>query len=254
MKKTCWLPTILLLIIAGCTSIKQEDSDLKRRNIETYFNNSGVVRYFLPDLPKWANFSTSGKCFRQSSIRYFDLAAVRNSFFLTYEQAIQQQLAFNQLVAKTLEPDHRKYITLQDEERYFFEASEKIQAGIRIFQKPKYKRIHVVWIDHVLENPSRLKKLMATKRMELGHPVYLSMCSSRTEVIQYLRKNGLNTFNIRIISQEMFSPFDEQNNKVPAYALDLAALFDKNQKIYFFNPNSKNDPPEIIGDFKTYHF
>lgn len=244
----------IILLISSCTTVKKDDSSLKRRNIETYYNNSGVVKYFLPDIPTWANFSTSGKCFRKNHTRYFDISAVRVSFFVSYEQAIQQQLSFNQLISKAMEPQHRKFITLEDEERYFFEASEKIQAGIRVFQTPKYKKIHLIWIDPISSDPRRLKRLLASSKMNSGHPVFLSMCMNRSEMVNYLRINQLNNVNVRLISQELFSPFDMNNNRIPSLSISLQALFRPDQKIVIFIPGGNNVPQEILGKFKIQKF
>lgn len=241
-------------LLLSCTSKPVNETDLQRRNVETFFDNSGFVRYFLPELPDWANYSTSGQCFRQKRVRYYDISALRVSFFIDYEQAVQQQLTFNQLISRNLESEYKKYVSLEDEERYFFEASEKVQSGIKTFRKPVFKTVHVVWIDRVMNDPKKLKKLMNSSRMEKGHPVFLSMCLSRSEVSDYLRKHKLDNRNIRIISQEMFTPFDQQNNRLPMVALDLGALFDQKQKILFFNPVDNKLPLDILGKYKVYKF
>ena len=242
------------LFFHSCGGVKKQESDLKRRNIDTYFNNNGVVKYFLPDIPSWANFSASGKCFRKSNTRYFDISAVRASFFISYEQALQQQLTFNQLIYKAKKPEHRKFITLEDEERFFFEASEKIQAGIRDFQKPNYQKLHIVWIDPISSNPKVISQLLSSNKMNSGHPVFLSMCMTRFEMMNYLRKNNLNSFNIRLISQELFSPFDNENNRIPNLAISLGSLFDKKQKFVIFIPRGNNVPQEILGKYKIQKF
>ncbi|MCR9204810.1 MAG: hypothetical protein NXH75_09545, partial [Halobacteriovoraceae bacterium] len=86
----------MILLTTCSTSIKKDQPfGLQRRKVEEYFVSSGVVRYFLPEIPYWANFSESAECRRNESIKYLDLKMVRGSLSLSYEEAIQLQLMLN---------------------------------------------------------------------------------------------------------------------------------------------------------------
>ena len=72
MKKIIGL--IMFVILSSCTS------GLKSRDIEQYYTSSGIEKYFLSDIPEWANFSQSAGCFRTKGIRYFDVNALMKSY------------------------------------------------------------------------------------------------------------------------------------------------------------------------------
>ena len=64
-----------LCFLLGCGS-----GELKRRNLDEYYVGSGVVRYFLADVPLWANFSSIANCHRKTPKRFFNMKSVRDSF------------------------------------------------------------------------------------------------------------------------------------------------------------------------------
>ena len=155
------LNKLILIFIIFSTSCSHDG--LKRRNLDEYFIGTGVVKYFLPDLPTWANFSVSGQCHRQENNRYFNYKKLRTSFAMGYEEAVQLQLMYNNEVNNIKIDSNIEVIPFREEERIFYATNDKIQAGIRTFKAPIYKKINVVWIDRAIENKSlqlRLKKLM----------------------------------------------------------------------------------------------
>jgi hypothetical protein len=250
VKKVLLVIIALALVSCGQASLEKKP-EFKRRNLEEYFVGTGVVRYFLPDIPAWANFSSAGLCQRQTTFRFFDLPLLRGSFSLEYEQAVQLQLGFNQSMRETLKKNHVDHIPFKDEEELFFAETEKIHAGIRTFRKPKYKRVHLIWIDHLLDGrgKQRLKRLMNSSEMDLGHPVFVSICLSRHEMYSLLKEIQLLNRNIRLISFDLFSPYDSENKKRPYFSLNFEMLFDKKQKFYFYT--TKNIlPPHFEGSFQ----
>ena len=102
---------LAVLFLISCSHPEnKENGGLERRRLDSYFQSTGTTRYFLTDLPNWANFSTSGKCFRTPTIRFLDLQKLRESFSLSYEQAVQFQILFNKLYLDRKEETNTDYL------------------------------------------------------------------------------------------------------------------------------------------------
>ena len=152
---------VSLLLWQGCTFWK--DSGFKRRSLENYFMPGGSVRYFLSELPDWINFSETGKCYRKTRGKFIKMNDFKHSFNLTYKESIQFQYDYNIKYQEWIKRSKRKRLSLEEEEKLFYQISENIQGGIKIFNPPAYKRVHLIWIDPILQNKAikkRLKDLM----------------------------------------------------------------------------------------------
>lgn len=227
---------------------------LQRRKVDEYFVSSGVVRYFLPEIPYWANFSEAAECRRNNSIKYLDLKMVRGSLSLTYEEAIQLQLMLNTMFIDLKKQEHIEHIPFKEEEALFFKASDRIQAGIRTFRVPNFKKIHVVWVDPFLKNPAGLKKFMASPQMDKGHPVFLSLCHTRGELNDWMANTGFVNKNIRLLSYEMLSPFNLEGDLDTKYHIYIDEIFGNDKKITLFISKSKNLPLVLEGKFQVKKF
>lgn len=251
-----WMLGFLLLsLTVGCAQ-KQQYSDFQRRNVDEFFVSSGTIKYFLPDIPAWNNFSASGKCFRTNSMRYFNLEAIRQSYNLSYEQAVQFQYTYNVDEKKLRNKNEVKFLPFKNEEELFFSTSDRIQNNFRTFKPPKFKNVNLIWIDPALADKkvsARLKNLMKSKKMDQGHPVYLTLCLERSELIKFYHDSDYSSANVKLLSYEMFSIYDVNNKRQPFYHLYLDELFDKNQKLTLFLP-SKEVPPEFKGKFNIEYF
>lgn len=242
-----------LLVISSCTNSTMKN--YQRRNTQEYYNGIGIVQYFLADLPSWANFSSEGRCHRDSPVRYIHLESVRNSFSLNYEEAIQFQLMFNEVTTSRMEQAQAKIIPFKDEEKIFFNVLDKIKAGIRSFTRPKYKVANIIWIDSALigkKEANKLKRVIKSDRFSSGHPVYLSLCMSRVEMRAYLSSKGIDIVGAKLISYEMFNPYDKSGELVAIPILELNELFSKKQKLNIFT--HKDLPSEFRGKFKIRKF
>jgi hypothetical protein len=246
-----------LVILSVCFSCTQPLRDgLERRNLNEYYSSSRVVRYFLTELPTWANFSTTGKCRRHTSIRYLDAQLVRGSFSLSYEEVVQLQALFNVEMRRLMKEKKVNHIPFREEERVFFKQTDKIQAKIRIFRAPDYKRVHLVWIDHALADKvvlGKLKALMKRDSFLKGHPVFVSQCLSREELDQFIVGIGKGRENIRKISSDFFIPFDREGKPSYKFFLSLKDFFKPEQKLILYTPGGIQ--PQEFGDkmnIKTY--
>jgi hypothetical protein len=243
----------LLFMITSCTNPTMKN--YQRRNTQEYYNGIGIVQYFLADLPSWANFSSEGRCHRESPVRYIHLESVRKSFSLNYEEAIQFQLMFNEVTTERKEKAQAKVIPFKDEEKIFFTVLDKIKAGIRNFVKPRYKVANILWIDSALigkKEANKLKRIIRSDRFSSGHPVYLSLCMSRVEMRSYLSSKGVDITGAKFISYEMFNPYDKNGKLVAIPILELNELFSKKQKLNIFT--HKDLPSEFRGKFKIRKF
>ncbi len=256
---------LIVLVISSC--VTSENSDLRRRNLKQYFVSSGVSKYFMPDLPDWANYSQTANCKRKKAVRYLHLAKLQKSFSLSYEQALQFQYMYNKDLAKTLSTFRVEYIRPQDEEIIFHKVSDKIQGKIVAFRKPKYKRVHIIWIDSFLtgkKNIVKLKKLMKSTPMGEGHPVFLSLCLTSLELDQWLQENKFSNFNIRKIPVEMFSIFNKIGNRLNKFSLNIDEIFklsvqqqaldEKPYELFLFQEKKAVILKELIGTYKTIKF
>ena len=243
----------VFVFLSSC-STPTADQGVKRRRIDDYYVSSGSVKYFLPDLPIWANSSRSGACFKKTTTRFFQLDSLQSSFAMSYYQAIQFQILFNAIMQEKKGQSSQNFLDLRDEEKVFFETLEKTQAKFYRFDRPDYKRVHVIWIDSYFKEAKGIKKLrkfMSSAIMEKGHPVFVSLCHSYKELENLVKVNGFENDNIRILSNEAFSPFDNQKKLTPGVKVFFNNIFKKKQEIHFFAP-SKNIPKEFQGKFKRH--
>ena len=245
---------ILSFIFAflSCSSppeVVSEKVGMERRQMSDYYSGTGIVRYFLPSIPHWANTSHSGRCQREEGIVLLDYAKLRKSLFIDYEQSVQFQLVFNQQRKQVQIENQVSYLTFQKEEEIFYEVSDQIQSNFKVFRKPKIKQVHLVWIDHALSDEEvrrRLVQLFKKESMHEGHPVFISMCLRREELMKFVRDNRLPE-SARYISYEMFSPFLASNLRTYGEILEVNYLFDNDQKLYLYTDDQI--PFELKGNF-----
>ncbi|MCO4793620.1 MAG: hypothetical protein KC493_07910 [Bacteriovoracaceae bacterium] len=244
---------VLTLVLSSCSSDSRKSEGFERRNLEEYFQSSGVIKYFLPDLPDWANSNSTGQCLRKTPVRYFNYKNLVESFALDYHQSVQFQYMYNIESQKLQSEVSVDYLPLKDEEKTFYLVSDKIQAGIYSFIIPKYKRIHLIWIDPALSSDrelASLKKLMRSKRMDLGHPVFVSLCLGTKEMSAFSLKHKFRD-GIRFIPHTMFSPFNSKREISSKLYLNVSKLFKAKQKLYFYISKKLNKPSEVFGEFKV---
>ena len=244
MKKIVSLALIAFLV-AACSS------GLKPRNVEQYYTSTGVEKYFLSDIPEWANFSQSAGCFRTKGIRYFDINAMMKSYSLSYANATQVQASFNEeyLLAKK-QPNVT--LTLKDEEVLFFKASEKVNSKITFFEAPAFKQIHLIWLDEALKGKKqedKLKNFLQSSTQDTGVPVLVSACLTKQEI-----EAKFPDLAVKVISAEMFSIFDDQGEKQPSLHINLGAFFKADQKLIFYTQEAKKNVEDIRGNYKVANY
>lgn len=246
----------LLLMLSGCAITNPgatgnkagPDAGIERRRVEEYFVSSGVERYFLPEIPYWANFSEDARCRRKTSIKFFNMEFLRSSLNLSYEESIQLQLMFNDEVQKVKTEKGITHIPFASEEEIFYKVNDRIQAGIRVFRKPTYKRVNIIWIDPYINNVAALHKLMNNPEMFKGHPIFVSLCFTFKEMSTWMQENKFDHQNIRKISYELLTPYTEEGKLDTTYHMNFDEIL-KNKKIYFYVKKGWNKPALFDGNY-----
>ncbi len=247
------LPLLLLLAIFTFSSCTGNQKKITRKNLDHYYNGASVAQYFLAELPAWANFSPEGKCFRKTSVRYLDLKKVSTSYSLDYPDLIQFQFMFNERLTEVRKKLKNKNLLAKDEEIIFYDIYERIRGGLKSFVRPDYKRIHFIWIDDLLKHSrsTKLKKIVSSEIMNKGLPILISLCLSQEQMSKFVRSSGIADQSIRLISAEMFSPYNGKIELSHKFSLDFGQLFKKKQKLHFFG--ARDYIPEIFKGNFVYH-
>ncbi|OFZ23288.1 MAG: hypothetical protein A2202_02895 [Bdellovibrionales bacterium RIFOXYA1_FULL_36_14] len=246
-----FLIIILCLFFNSCTLGSKGTDDLKK-NLDQYYQSSGVVHYFLSELPDWANYSETGNCLRSIRVKYVHMKNMMESFNLNYHQLIHFQYQFNKDYQMLSQFYENKNLFLKNEESLFYDVLDKIKSGIYAFLKPKFERVNLIWIDPLISSADfdqQLVKVFARPEMLLGHPVVISMCKDYHTISEVLKKTKLDKYDVRIIPAEMFSIFLEDGSRDFSFSVNLNGMFTTEQKLYLYTPK-KVAPKEIIGNFK----
>ena len=237
---------ILVIFITGCSV-----NELKPRSVDKYSQGPKFAKYYLPNLPDWANISNSGSCKRKYSSKYLKLRSLRDDFSFGYDELVQFQYLYNIEYRKLIKQADRGILPYTEEEKLFYDVFDKIKTKIYAFRRPTYKRVNLVWVDGIKLN--KLKKLMKSKAMNDGHPVFVSLCLSGEELVDYIQSIGYSNKDIRILSFEIFTPYNKNILMSGKTSLDFSKLFAKKQRLYFYTP-SGTLPPEFIGNFRVRKF
>ncbi len=223
---------ILLFILIGCTTTEEE---LQRRNVGEYFTGSGVVQYFLPDLPGWADTVASLSCHREASVRFFDLNKLRQSFGLDYQQGLQFQLSFN--IDRALRSSENSQ-SLVEEERLFYSVSERVQAGIVPFKMPSFKKINLIVIDLAITDDAKassLKTLLKSSEFLTAYPVFVSLCFSDMKTREFLSKINYDG-EYSILPMSALSPFNKDGQLQSTPMINLKEFFGNDKYIKLIEP------------------
>lgn len=237
---------VLLVLLIGCTS-----QGLKRRKLNDYYLNSGVTRYFLPETPSWTNRSAFSSCLRSENAKFLNFKAVSQSFEMKFEEVLQLQLLVNQDIQELKSRNHVTSLNLKEEEKIFFKAIEKVQAGILGFKQPTYKRVNLYLVDDLINQQKPMKSILSNSDfLESGHPVIVSFCQNNTQLYETLKKNNLLQSNIKILPFEALTAFDKNFKLTPQDVLHLDGIFRSNQQLYVYGMKNKKITKEIIGKYK----
>lgn len=238
-------------MISGLVLLGSCSSNLKPRDVAQYYTSTGVEKYFLSDLPDWANYSVSAGCYRTSGIRYFNIDALMKSYSLKYSEAIQIQASFNEEYL-VLKKQPGVTVGLKEEEVVFFRASEKVNSKINFFEAPTFKQIHLIWLDEALKGKKqedKLKAFLQSSVQDNGFPVLISACLTKSEIEAKFPNTA-----VKAISAEMFSIYDGNGVRQPSIHIQLEGFFKPEQKLIFYSQESKKSLDNIKGNYKVSNY
>jgi hypothetical protein len=245
--KTIFMPVMIsgLVLLGSCST------HLKPRDVAQYYVSTGVEKYFLSDLPEWANYSVSSGCYRTSGIRYFNIDALMKSYSLKYSDAIQIQASFNEEYL-VLKKQPNVTVGLKEEEVIFFKASDKVSSRINFFEAPTFKQVHLIWLDEALKGKKeedKLKNFLQSSVHDNGFPVLISACLTKSEI-----EAKFPNVSVKAISAEMFSIYDRDGVRKPSIHIQLEGLFKPEQKLILYLQESKKSLDNIKGNYKVSNY
>lgn len=241
---------IAALILSGCSVLTGQG--MKPRAVEDYYTTTGVEKYFLADIPAWANFDQAVGCYRPSTIRYFDIDALMKSYGLTYPVALQIQASYNEELVLFKGADKARMPNLKEEELLFYKVSEKVSSKIIFFDPPAFNRINLVLIDEALADPKKEKKLksfLQSPVMDEGPPVMVSFCLTRAEV-----EKRFPDINTKMITAEMLSVYSFNGERAPRFQIDLTQFFKPSQKLFFYSQKNAVTNEQLKGLHKILNY
>ena len=240
----------LCFVLSSC-SIGTEG--YQKAQINEFYIASGVIKYFLSELPDWANVSYSGNCKRSDSVKMLDFGKVQKSFNFSYFESTQVQYIFNDKYKKLKRNNKTNYIPLKDEENLFHQSIESVNAKLYAFKKPKYKRVNVIWLDPFFSSPAKLKKFIQRSDISKGYPVFTSLCYNQPSMVEFINKTIGDKNAYSYIPVDMLSPFNVKGSKLNFIGIDLENIFTKKQKIYLYLPKGEN-PKEFFGNTRKIYY
>lgn len=239
-----YLNFLVLLVILSCGS-----SDLKKHEIpETGYQTSGVEQYFLPELPAWANYSASGKCFKQHSFVYLDFEKLSQNYDLTYPQMLELQAQYNERLENYFRSTTVRFLKPVEEASFFGNTLEQVRGGVRHFKLPRVSQVEVIWLEGFerAKQVSELKKMAFSGRFDERLPVLFSTCLSRQDLNQWLIENDLDQAGFYTLSAEWLSPYDTQKSLRAGLAIDIEKLLEAKAKINVLVPKNTSLPTELV--------
>lgn len=244
--KSIFLILLVATLLSACTSKKG-----LVRNLDEYYTSSGVEQYFLSEVPNWINFSSESACFRDKTLRYFNIDALMKSFSLSYAESIQVQAIFNQEYL-VLKDKIDSVLPVKEEEVLFYKSTESVSNKILFFDPPKFKKIHLIWLDEALaskEAEAKLKRFLNSSINDEGYPVFVTNCLTKPELTQRFPNIG-----VKFITSEMFSVYDVNGKRRPKAMINVSAFFSEKQELIFYMQDKAKKINQLEGNFKVQNY
>lgn len=236
MVKTILLIFLTSFIVSGCSTSGENSNG---QGLENVYISGGTEKYFLGNLPHWANFSRWASCQRNEPIRYLNFENIKKSYNLNYESAVHMQHMISRKNSVFLKSSGGTQLPVKDEGFIFNNVYAQVLGGSYDFTVPKFKNISVVWIDPYLTSTNKIKSVLNRSDVLNGHPVIVSNCLSSFEIESLIEKLKLDDLGIKIISSEMFSAYNSKMEKETDFTVQLDLVM-KNKNITLFAPSHPN--------------
>ncbi len=241
---------VFLILLAGCST--SQDRGNERRNVDEFIELSETHSYFLADIPDWAHFVESADC-KKSRLRYLNIEKLMSSFSFDYHKALQFQTAFNKEYNRIKKEVGINYLPIKNEEELFYNTLNRIQSGFYTIKLPKFRRLHLVWIDPYLNNPKKIESLLGGREMDQGPPVLVSMCLNHSELEEFQKKIKYSDINLSLISAEVLSSYSSKGEPKNSFAFEIDQFL-KNRELYLYLPRGEKLPNEFRGKFRVKNY
>jgi len=233
VSKMKYLSYLVLLALISCRS-QPSVKDLET----SAYRSSGVEQFFLPELPKWANHSGVGSCFKVSSFQYLDFPKLKEAYQLSYPQMLELQAQYNERLENYFRSTAVRFLKPMEEASFFSNTLEQVRGGVRQLKLPPVVReVDVIWLESypVVE----LKKLAASGQFDERLPLLFSSCHSRQSLGQWIAQEQLEEAGFYLLTAEWLSPFDKDLQYQPRLSINLKELLGPNIKINFKAYNNR---------------
>jgi len=239
-----FLSSFLLLVLTSCTQ-----GQLRQETDQTPYRTSGLEQYFLPELPKWANNSASGQCFKKHSYQYLDFTKLGQTYNLKYPDLIELQAQYNDRLESYFRSTALRFVKPVEEAAFFSNTLENVRGGVRAFKLPTMaSKVDIIWVDRymALNQVNELKKMNELGRFDERVPVLFSSCLSKQDLNQWLIENNLDQVGFYTLSAEWLTPFGSDLELKPGLHLEIKKLLAPNVDVRFVSPNEILLPTEIV--------
>jgi hypothetical protein len=237
----------LIILLESCTSTIPK-AGMRKRPVEGSYQGAGVSKYYLADVPLWANFSTAGNCHRKSQVRFLNFKNLSRSYGFKYNELVQFQLMLNRRLESFLASQELEVLRPKDDSYVFLNVQDQIKGGAKEFLLPKFKKGNVIWIDPALNNSKsyvKLKRYLRSEAINDAVPYLASVCLSRKELEDFVQKRLSNIAGLNLISAEMFSPYKDSETLGTSFYLNLEKFFGKEYELTLVVLDK--EPTNILG-------
>lgn len=234
----------LLLILTSCSN-----GIVRKNATDATYRTSGIEQFFLPELPAWANHSSSGQCFKKNSFQYLDFNKIGSIYNLKYPQLLELQAQYNERLESYFRTTAARFLKPVEEAAFFSNTLENVRAGVRHFKVPEgVKEIDIIWLDRFIVNNQvqELKKMNDSGRFDENPPVIFTACFSKQDLSLWLIENNLDQVGIYSLTAEWLSPYGFDLQLKPGLQLDLKNLMKSDLKMNLITPAKDILPSEII--------
>lgn len=235
----------IILFCACISACSTNDPFVKSLDPKNIYNNSSLERYYLSDLPKWANFSSSSDCLRESPIRFMNFQELKGNYSLDYQQFVHFQhmlnRRFTQFRSKAKSP-----LNLKDETYIFYDVLELLLGASYDFTAPNFAKVSLLWIDPHLEELEVTRQYLKRDDLLEGHPIIVSACLSSLEMEGLAQRYGWNALGAKVIGSEMFAPYAPSASRLNDFVLDVEKFF-QDKRISLFGIRR---PVHIRGSYR----
>ncbi len=208
----------LLVLLAACSG-----AEVKFPSTNPY-QGAGHERFFLAELPAWANGSVSAGCARGLSVRYLDFVALERTHGLDFRQRVELQTQFNLKWRERFGGKHAPSLSPQEEMVFFQETLGQVKGGQRHYRFPGNVPTQLVWWDVLRARPNAGAWL--TKLSDSGDAVVLvSLCEASDSLQAWLEEKNLVELGLFTLGAEALNPQRPNGSNAFGPVMPLDALF-----------------------------